>query len=55
MPLSIDAPTDIRTEAPEDEEATTDKGELYKRFVGGVEKGRITFAKAGKARENRDD
>ena len=51
----IDAPTDIRTEVAEEEEATIDKGELYRRFVNGVEKGRITFVKSGKARDNRDD
>jgi len=55
QPLSIDAPTDIRTDPVDEEEATIDKGELYKRFVNGVEKGRITFVKSGKARDNRDD
>ena len=55
QPLMIDAPTDNRTEVAEEEEATIDKGELYRRFVNGVEKGRITFVKSGKARDNRDD
>jgi|LakMenE01Jun11ns_1017448.scaffolds.fasta_scaffold9703031_1 hypothetical protein len=54
IPMQIDAPHEARTDIPE-EEATVDKGELYKRFITGVEKGNITFHKGLSNIRVRDD
>ena len=54
-PLKIEAPYELQTNDTE-EEATIDKGELYKRFISGVEKGTIIFKKGGHQKEKgRDD
>ena len=52
--MQIDSLHEVRTDIPE-EEATVDKGELYKRFITGIDKGTITFHKGQSNNRVRDD
>jgi hypothetical protein len=52
--MQIDSLHEVRTDIPE-EEATVDKGELYKRFISGIDKGTITFHKGQSNNRVRDD